>query len=188
MNRTFVFTAVVAPLLVILAAAATNGCRRHVGGGPVVPSERSSQPAGDGIWKKFSGDKAFAHTRAQCDLGPRPAGSVELEQARGLIAAELTRNGWSVERQAFTDATPRGPVQFVNLIAQYGGSSATQEFIVCSHYDTKLFDSIRFVGASDGASSTGALMELSRVLALDPAPGPRPAHTSTDRWLRKRSG
>ena len=60
-------------------------------------------------------------------------------------------------------------VNFVNLIARFGGTDATQQFIVCSHYDTKTFDTIRFIGASDGASSTGALMELSRVLALDPA-------------------
>jgi len=131
-----------------------------------------STPAGPPpaqIWKEFSGEKAFAHTKAQCDIGPRPSGSPELEKARKLIIAELERNGWSVQRQTFTDNTPRGPVSFVNLIARYGGSDKTQQFLVASHYDTKIFDSIRFVGASDGGSSTGALLELSRVLALDPA-------------------
>ena len=42
-------------------------------------------------------------------------------------------------------------------------------FLLCSHYDTKLFDSIRFVGANDGGSSTGALIEMARVLALHPS-------------------
>ena len=121
------------------------------------------------IWKEFSGEKAFAHTKAQCDLGPRPSGSPELEKARKLIIAELERNGWKVERQTFADKTPRGPVEFVNLIARYGGSDKTQQFLVASHYDTKIFDTIRFVGASDAGSSTGALMELSRVLSRDPA-------------------
>ena len=133
------------------------------------PGATPSGPAPAQIWKSFSGEKAFAHTKAQCDIGPRPSGSAELEKARKLIVVELERNGWQVERQTFTDQTPRGPVQFVNLIARYGGSSKTQQFLVCSHYDTKIFDSIRFVGASDAASSTGALLELSRVLALDPA-------------------
>jgi glutaminyl-peptide cyclotransferase len=36
--------------------------------------------------------------------------------------------------------------------------------LLCSHYDTKLFDTIRFVGANDGGSSTGLLLELARVL------------------------
>jgi Zn-dependent M28 family amino/carboxypeptidase len=35
---------------------------------------------------------------------------------------------------------------------------------LCSHYDTKLFDTIRFVGANDGGSSTGLLLEIARVL------------------------
>lgn len=159
-------------VLAVVTMVATDGCRRR----PAAPNATESnaaappaQPPPAEIWKEFSGEKAFAHTHAQCDLGPRPSGSAQLEQARGLIVAELTRNGWAVERQTFTDPTPRGPMQFVNLIARHGGSSATQEFIVCSHYDTKVFDTIRFVGASDGASSTGALMELSRVLAMDPA-------------------
>ncbi len=137
---------------------------------PAVPAE---------IWKEFSGAKAFAHVEAQVALGPRPAGSNALEKARGLIAAELERNGWSVQRQQFKEETPRGPVVFINLIARYpkgggggkadGGNAKTQRFLVCSHYDTKVYDTIRFLGANDGGSSTGALMELSRVLALDPA-------------------
>jgi Zn-dependent M28 family amino/carboxypeptidase len=39
---------------------------------------------------------------------------------------------------------------------------------LCSHYDTKLFDTIRFVGANDGGSSTGLLLELARVLGQHP--------------------
>jgi len=40
--------------------------------------------------------------------------------------------------------------------------------LLCSHYDTKLFDTIRFVGANDGGSSTGLLLELARVLGQHP--------------------
>lgn len=109
------------------------------------------------------------------DIGPRPAGSPELEKARVLIEESLRRSGWEVERQTFTTETPRGPIQFVNIIGRFaaGGQRPvpfdTQRAIVCSHYDTKRFSTIRFTGANDGASSTGALLELARVLALDPA-------------------
>jgi Zn-dependent M28 family amino/carboxypeptidase len=44
----------------------------------------------------------------------------------------------------------------------------TQRAIVCSHYDTKRFSTIKFVGAHDGASSTGALLELAASSRLDP--------------------
>lgn len=155
--------------LFVLVFCGAPGCKRHSG---AATGAARSTPAGTPpaqIWKEFSADKAFAHVKAQCDLGPRPSGSARLEQARVLITAELERNGWQVERQTFIDTTPRGPVTFVNLIARFGGSNKSQQYLICSHYDTKIFDAIQFVGASDGASSTGALMELSRVLALDPA-------------------
>lgn len=127
------------------------------------------------LWKEFSGERAMAQVQKQVGFGPRPAGSPELAQAREAIASTLESLGWMVERQPFTDETPRGRLPFINLIARHSGSdgkppgASAQRAIVCSHYDTKLFSTIRFVGASDGASSTGALLELARVLALDPA-------------------
>lgn len=122
------------------------------------------------IWKEFSGEKAFAHTRHLVELGPRPAGSDALEKTREYIVQTLEGIGWKVERQKFDDATPRGTMTFVNLIARFGDAKpgSLQQAIVASHYDTKSFSTIRFVGASDGGSSTGALLELARVLALDP--------------------
>ena len=142
------------------------------------PTKPVSRPIAAGpveIWKEFSGERAFEEVRRQVEVGPRPAGTAEIEKARALIEDGLRRTGWEVERQIFTAETPRGPVTFVNLIGRFsaaGKSPAprdTQRAIVCSHYDTKRFSTIRFVGASDGASSTGALLELARVLALDPA-------------------
>jgi Zn-dependent M28 family amino/carboxypeptidase len=41
--------------------------------------------------------------------------------------------------------------------------------LLCSHYDTKLFDTIRFVGANDGGASTGLLLELGRALGQHPS-------------------
>ena len=138
------------------------------------PGPRSPAPAPAEIWTLFSGDKAFTEVSKQVAIGPRPSGSANLEKARGAILASLNASGWDVEKQEFTDHTPHGPIKFTNLIARFSASterpasSATQRAIVCSHYDTKHFSTISFVGASDGASSTGALLELARVLAFDP--------------------
>ena len=142
---------------------------------PTKPAAKTAAPGPAEIWKEFSGERAFEEARKQIEIGPRPSGTPEIDKARALIEDGLRRNGWEVERQIFTDETPRGPVKFVNLIGRFspaGKSPAprdTQRAIVCSHYDTKRFSTIRFLGASDGASSTGALIELARVLALDPA-------------------
>jgi len=42
-------------------------------------------------------------------------------------------------------------------------------FLLCSHYDTKIFNTVQFVGANDGGSSNGVLLEIARILAQRPA-------------------
>ncbi|HEY2614399.1 MAG TPA: M28 family peptidase [Chthoniobacterales bacterium] len=122
------------------------------------------QEAPKKIWNDFSGEKALAHVQTMVDFGPRPPGTEAIEKTRKYLTEQLERYGWKVERQAFAEQTPRGKIEFVNLIATFGAGSAPS-FLLCSHYDTKTFDAIRFVGANDGGSSTGLLLELARVLA-----------------------
>jgi len=157
-------------LVFLCTLALLNGCGRTESG-----AETPSPQAPAEIWKEFSADKAWEFTKTQIEFGPRPAGSEPLAKTRAYILEALQKAGWEVEQQKFTDETPRGPIVFINLIARFPATPGkpaatdTQQVIVASHYDTKLFDTIKFVGASDGASSTGALMEMARVLALDPA-------------------
>ncbi len=130
----------------------------------------SSRAAETKIWEEFSGEKALLHVQHLVDLGPHPVGSDAIEKAREYIEAQLRHSGWQVTRQGFTEETPRGKVRFVNLIARFSGdgNAAAPSFLLCSHYDTKLFDAIRFVGANDGGSSTGLLLELARVIGGRP--------------------
>lgn len=128
------------------------------------------------LWKEFSGEKALEETRRQVEIGPRPSGSSAIEKARQHITETLIKNGWEAERQEFreTPVSGRGETVFANIIARFPAtkgqpaSRATQRVIIGSHFDTKVMP-FRFVGANDGGSSTGALLELSRVLALAPA-------------------
>jgi hypothetical protein len=139
----------------LLAAAVFGAC------------DRPSAQAQKKIWEDFSGDKALAHVQAMVDLGPRPPGTEAIEKTRTYLIKQLEAAGWKVERQNFSDDTPRGKMQFVNLIATFGNQAAPS-FLICSHYDTKTFDNARFVGANDGGSSTGVLLEVARVLAERP--------------------
>jgi len=125
------------------------------------------------IWQDFSGEKAFAHVRQLVDLGPRVPGSDALEKSRAYIEKTLRESGWNVSRQTFSDDTPRGKMTFVNLVARFAKKGSVKRadkiFLLCSHYDTKIFDTLRFVGANDGGSSTGLLLEMGRVLAQKPS-------------------
>ena len=122
------------------------------------------------IWEEFFGRESSGPRQRLVDLGPHPGGSEAIEKVRDYIEEQLRHSGWQVTRQAFTDDAPRGKIHFVNLIARFSGdaNAASPSFLLCSHYDTKLFDTIRFVGANDGGSSTGLLLELARVLGQHP--------------------
>ena len=118
----------------------------------------------------FSGENALRHVQQLVDYGPRPAASEGIEKSRVYIAKQLESFGWKVTRQAFNDTTPRGTVAFVNLVATFPGSAKKPpSFLLCSHYDTKTFETGTFVGANDGGSSNGVLLEIARVLAQHPA-------------------
>jgi Predicted aminopeptidases len=72
--------------------------------------------------------------------------------------------GLNVTTDEFQAKTPVGDKKMTNIVAELPGPSA-DIIIIGSHYDTKLFKEFKFVGANDAGSSTGALMEVARVLA-----------------------
>jgi len=117
---------------------------------------QSSTPA-------FDAGRAFEHIRQLVAIGPRPAGSPGIQQARRYIATELEKSGLKPSEQSFTASTPFGPVPMGNVSVVIPGAS-TQRILIGGHYDTKLFRQFRFVGANDGGSSTAMLLELARVL------------------------
>lgn len=117
----------------------------------------------------FDGDKAFDFVRKQVEFGPRPPGSPELEKTRAYIVDQLRSFGLNVTTDEFQATTPVGQRKMANIIAELPGSSSNI-VIIASHYDTKLIKDFKFVGANDAGSSTGAVMEIARVLALKKLP------------------
>jgi glutaminyl-peptide cyclotransferase len=116
-----------------------------------------------GVPVVLSGERALEHVRAQVALGPRPPGSAALQKCREYIEQQLRGYGYQIEEDGFTAETPYGPKKMVNLIARKG-SGDKGVIVLASHYDTKYMEGINFVGANDGGSSTGLLLELARVL------------------------
>jgi hypothetical protein len=117
---------------------------------------------------EFSGEAAFAHARRAVEFGPRPSGSAALAELRAYILEQLTDCRCQVTEDHFTARTPRGEIAMTNIIARFPGPPGARAIAVTGHYDTKFFDDRVFLGASDGASSTGLLLELARALAGEP--------------------
>lgn len=111
----------------------------------------------------FNGERAMEHVKKQLAIGPRVAGSPELAKTRDYISSSLKSSGLTVKTDEFVVTTPVGEKKMVNLTAEVPGESK-DVIVIASHYDSKLFRDMRFVGANDPGTSVGTLLELGRVL------------------------
>lgn len=115
----------------------------------------------------FNGERAMAHVKKQMEIGPRIPGSPELAKTRDHIVSTLKSSGVLVKTDEFTASTPLGEKKMVNLTAEIPGES-NDVIIIASHYDSKYYKDMRFVGANDPGTSVGTLLELGRVLGASP--------------------
>jgi Zn-dependent M28 family amino/carboxypeptidase len=111
----------------------------------------------------FDSTRAYAHVREQVGLGPRPAGTPANLKLRQYLIKALADAGYKATEQPFEATTPVGRVKMANVVATLAGERP-ERILLTSHFDSKPIEEFRFLGANDGASSTGALLELARVL------------------------
>lgn len=111
----------------------------------------------------FNGERAMEHVKKQVELGPRISGSAELAKTRDYIIDSLKSSGLAVTTDEFSASTPIGEKKMVNITAEIPGESK-DVIIISSHYETKYFKDMKFVGANDPGSSVGTLLEIGRVL------------------------
>lgn len=135
----------------------------HVDNPPVSIPDTSIQPPAPlaSTTDGFDGSRAFEHVRHLVELGPRPPGSDAIHQAQSYIVAQLKSYGCQVEEHGFHASTAIGDLQMKNIVAKIPG---TEPGIVlfATHFDTVRLPN--FVGADDGGSGTGTMLELARVL------------------------
>jgi Zn-dependent M28 family amino/carboxypeptidase len=112
----------------------------------------------------FSGSSALEYTRNLVAFGPRPVGSAAHTKQQSYILSQLKLDRCQIIEDAFTAQTPLGAKQMKNIIARFPGVSG-RILAITGHYDTKWLPDIAFVGANDGGSSAGFLLEMARVLA-----------------------
>ena len=104
--------------------------------------------------------RAMQYVRDVVALGPRPIGSEAHRKLEAYIAAHLA--GAAVEHDDSTAATPEGQFPIHNILAKFPGTKPGV-VVIATHYDT-LMRVKGFVGANDGGSGTGLLIELANQL------------------------
>jgi glutaminyl-peptide cyclotransferase len=115
----------------------------------------------------FDGAKAYDFTAKLVSFGPRPPGSDAIRQMQDYIRSELQRFGCAVDVDDFHAQTPNGEVPMKNIVAKIPGTGQGV-ILLLTHYDTLRLDN--FVGADDGGSSSGLMLEMARILCASGRP------------------
>lgn len=123
--------------------------------GPEDQAPPASQTGG------FDGQKAYDFTAKLVSFGPRPPASDAIRHTQDYIASTLKGFGCAVDTDDFHSPTPIGDLEMKNIVAKVPGTGQGIVLLL-THYDTVRLDN--FVGADDGGSSSGLLLEMARVL------------------------
>jgi glutaminyl-peptide cyclotransferase len=120
------------------------------------PAEAKPGPTFD----RINATRAMRYVRDIVAFGRRASGSEGMKRQQNYIRQQL--KGDHVEEDNFTATTPAGKFELKNLIAKYPGMTP-EVIVIASHYDTN-YPLKNYVGANDGASSSGLLLELANHL------------------------
>jgi glutaminyl-peptide cyclotransferase len=109
----------------------------------------------------FDGARAYQQVAKLVSFGPRPPASDAIGHTQDYIHSQLAGFGCSVDEDSFNARTPIGTVAMKNIVAKVAGTGQGI-ILLLTHYDTLRLDN--FVGAEDGGSSSGLMLEVARVL------------------------
>ncbi len=109
----------------------------------------------------FDGQQAYQFVADQVAIGPRSAGTAGGLREQQYIVSKLQSFGCPVDQEDFHTASPIGTVAMKNILAKVPGAS-NDILLFTTHYDTKRM--ANFVGADDGGSSTGVMLEMARLI------------------------
>ncbi|HVP52739.1 MAG TPA: M28 family peptidase [Terriglobales bacterium] len=127
---------------------------------PLLAPIPASAAAPGGDLPHINAARAMQYVREVVAFGPRPIGSDAHKKLEAYLTAHL--KGTTVEYDDFTAATPEGSFPIRNIMAKFPGTKPGV-VVIATHYDT-LMRVKGFVGANDGGSGTGLLLELANQL------------------------
>jgi glutaminyl-peptide cyclotransferase len=110
--------------------------------------------------QQFDGARAYEYAREFTAIGPRwPTGPGHVK-AEEFLRDHFRNAHDQVEEDTFTADTPIGPVPMCNFIVRFAGKKPGV-IVLGTHYETNHpLRNINFVGANDGAATSGLLMAI----------------------------
>lgn len=111
---------------------------------------------------RINSARAIEYVRQIVGMGPRPVGSAVHKRVEDYLLSHLKASGAAVEEDSFEVSTPIGRFPMRNIIGKFPGTR-DGIIVIGSHYDTN-YGLKNYVGANDGGSSSGLLLELANQL------------------------
>ncbi len=124
----------------------------------------------------FNADSAYAFVQAQVDFGPRVPATAAHTACADYLTATLARFGAQVEVQQGEMPLYSGEKKPLKNIVGRFNLDAKRRILLCSHWDSRPFADqdpnpanrhTPILGANDGASGVGVLLEVARQLATN---------------------
>jgi hypothetical protein len=141
----------------------------------VVSFACAGQPGAKSASAEFDAASAYGFVKAQVDFGPRVPGTKAHEACADWYVKTLKPWTPDVHVQGFSARAYDGrPLEGKNVIASFNPAAADR-ILLCAHWDSRPFSdhdpdpANRYkpvMGANDGASGVGVLLEVARCLAL----------------------
>ncbi len=126
---------------------------------------------------KFNRDSAFVYVEKQVAFGPRVVNTPEHKACKNWLVKKFESHGTTVIEQNFDATAYTGEVlKSTNIIAQYKPKQK-KRILLAAHWDTRhIADSPLceerckepILGADDGGSGVGVLLEIARTLQANP--------------------
>ncbi len=162
-------------LLYIMLAALMTACGST--GNPSATQQTEAQSATTASnLKPFDGNGALELTRQQCEFGPRVPGTPAHARCADWLMATLQASCDTVIMQTGTVQTAtEGPLGIKNIIGVIN-PEASQRLLLMAHWDCRPWadndpDAANHrkpvMGANDGASGVGVLLQLAKQLKAD---------------------
>ncbi len=118
---------------------------------------------------QFDGARALEYARQFVACGPRFNGSAGLLCAQNYLKRQFAHDDLQVD--TFIASTPEGAQQMSNMIVRFPGKK-DGVIVLATHYETNYWlRTTSFVGANDGAATTGLLLEIANHLRGKPLDG-----------------
>ncbi len=129
---------------------------------PDITRAQSERRARESAAIEFNGSRAYQYAQQLVNCGPRWIGSTGHVCAENFLKKQFAKD--NLEEDTFTTNTPTGMMTMHNFIVKFPGKK-DGVIVLSSHYETNYpLRNIEYLGANDGASTSGALIEMANYL------------------------